>query len=503
MPSPIQHTLVSAGDQQFLTTVLNGKLMPPIDDSHPNFEEILEVIEDPEQFFGDPITEDDLAWLEAKFDVAADVAARFEKLSERVTASGGKLFFDGDAIDGTIVETILRFLDAGEDDFKPLVNYIEKIASNPEPHSREQLYDWLRLHDTISITPEGDLIAYKGVSFGGVHPETGEACYRSGFTGQATVDGVTITGHIPNYVGAEVTMPRSQVAHDPSTACHTGLHVGTFDYAKGYAHGAMLAVRVNPRDVVSVPTDGGGAKIRVCRYVVEEIIDRPKEDVLVDEYLQDSDGAADAVKASFNVGDYVRATGNSSATYNYTGVISEVNERGVYSIVRQVDAPERSAAPYADTGQEWFSSAEGLEHADDPHCAAKVGDFVRYAPNASDTWTGRITEFFVREAQRYARVERSDSHPLAGTPWWAPVSSLELWPESDAINIGDRLVDSEGDTGVVRRAADVPFALPRPDMTEDSLVLDYDAEEYGHRKIQGSTLSAHNDVHRAVDLRRI
>jgi hypothetical protein len=292
----IQFTLVEAGDQQYLTVVVAGNLMPPIDDSHQNFDLILSIVEDPEGHYGEPLDADDLADLAEKFDISETVAKKFDKLSERVTVANGVIYFDGDPIDGTIVETILRFLNEGKEDFKPLVNYIEKIASNPEKHSRYQLYDWLKLHETISITPEGDLIAYKGVSPGGTHPETGEDCYQSGFTGTATVDGITITGHIPNYVGAEVTMPRSQVAHDPSTACHTGLHVGTFDYARGYSHGgAMLAVRVNPRDVVSVPTDGGGAKIRVCRYIVEEIIQAPLDGVLVDQYSGDSDGTAEAV----------------------------------------------------------------------------------------------------------------------------------------------------------------------------------------------------------------
>jgi hypothetical protein len=51
--------------------------------------------------------------------------------------------------------------------------------------------------------------------------------------------------------------------------------VGTYDYAKRYANGALLKVHVNPRDVVSVPT-GEGEKVRVCRYVVEDIIDAPE-----------------------------------------------------------------------------------------------------------------------------------------------------------------------------------------------------------------------------------
>jgi hypothetical protein len=93
--------------------------------------------------------------------------------------------------------------------------------------------------------------------------------------GEAVVDGVTVTGYIPYPVGAIVEMPRGQVVHNPSEACSHGLHVGTFSYAKSYANsGKMLEVHVNPRDVVSVPNDAGGQKVRVCRlYVADDTID--------------------------------------------------------------------------------------------------------------------------------------------------------------------------------------------------------------------------------------
>jgi len=57
--------------------------------------------------------------------------------------------------------------------------------------------------------------------------------------------------------------------------CHTGLHVGTYAYASNFGQGALLEVQVNPRDVVSVPTDCSAAKMRTCRYVVVDTIDQP------------------------------------------------------------------------------------------------------------------------------------------------------------------------------------------------------------------------------------
>jgi hypothetical protein len=71
-------------------------------------------------------------------------------------------------------------------------------------------------------------------------------------------------------------MPRSEVAHNPRQACEAGLHVGTFNYVGGHTREHVLEVHVNPRDIVSVPTDGGGQKVRVCRYTVAAVASKEK-----------------------------------------------------------------------------------------------------------------------------------------------------------------------------------------------------------------------------------
>jgi hypothetical protein len=37
----------------------------------------------------------------------------------------------------------------------------------------------------------------------------------------------------------------------------------------------IVEIHTNPRDVVSVPTDGGGEKVRVCRYRVAAVVRTP------------------------------------------------------------------------------------------------------------------------------------------------------------------------------------------------------------------------------------
>lgn len=249
------YTIVNHGDESNVTVILPGQMPLVAHSSYPNYDRIVT-----------KVLADDATGLPELFDVSAAAAEAFERITERVSISNGVVYFDGDEVDNSLTRAIRRFLDSEVEDFMPLVRFMENVASNPQRHSREMLYDWLNAHE-FTITEEGHIVGYKGV-----HTD-GEGNLVSGFTGRAIVDGVAHVGHIPNPIGATVEMPRSSVAFDPGTACSTGLHVGTYRYAKGYASGALLEVHVNPRDVVSVPTDARGEKVRVCRYTIVGHID--------------------------------------------------------------------------------------------------------------------------------------------------------------------------------------------------------------------------------------
>jgi hypothetical protein len=88
-------------------------------------------------------------------------------------------------------------------------------------------------------------------------------------------------------------MDREKVTHDPHITCSQGLHAANWDYANNfYGGGIMLALKVNPADVVSVPVDYNNSKIRVCRYFVERKIDSELPEnayIMSDEDLCDED----------------------------------------------------------------------------------------------------------------------------------------------------------------------------------------------------------------------
>jgi hypothetical protein len=266
----VKYNLVGNGDEANITVVVGGEMYVATG-THANFEAIVTKAR-----AGDASVID-------LFDVSKTAEKRFERLSERVTVSNGRIYFDGEEVNNALTTQVLRFIDNGVEDFKPLVAFFEKVMTNPNEHSRDQLFRWLDRYD-FTITNEGDFIAYKGV-----RTVDEDHKYESISTGRAISNGVEYDGAIPNPLGAIVEMPRSEVQFDPSVGCHTGLHAGTWSYASGFARGAVLTVVINPRDVVSVPTDCQDQKLRVCRYTVQEVTEVKYEAPVVSFYEDDED----------------------------------------------------------------------------------------------------------------------------------------------------------------------------------------------------------------------
>lgn len=248
-----------------VVTAFNANSDSPIyvaDERHPHFDAIVDGLRR-----GDPTV-----W--ELFDVVSGIAHRFNTITDRVSFDGENIMWDGDPVHSVLAEQLQRAIEDGNsDNYTALAKFWEKLESNPNQHSREQAYDWLACHK-FQITPEGDVVGFKGVE------SDGHGGYQSTWASQvagvpsAYVDGTPLAEKIkvPNKVGTVVTMPRSEVVHDPSVACNRGLHVSTRSYAASYGRsGAILEVHVNPRDIVSVPSDGRGEKVRCSRYYIARV----------------------------------------------------------------------------------------------------------------------------------------------------------------------------------------------------------------------------------------
>lgn len=205
------------------------------------------------------------------FDVAKGVMSRFQQVTDRVSWNGSEVLWDGDPLRTPLSEHLSRAIQEGNaDNYTALAKFWEKLESNPNEHSREQAYDFLAAH-AFQITSDGDVVGFKGVRDNGDGTYSSTARSNVSDRPSAYVNGVPQPplSVVTQRVGDTVSMPRSEVTHDPSKACERGLHVATRSYAKSY--GLVLRVVFNPRDIVSVPTADYGAKVRVCRYVAESV----------------------------------------------------------------------------------------------------------------------------------------------------------------------------------------------------------------------------------------
>lgn len=249
--------LIATNGESNLTVFNPGEVDPlQIHSSHPNFSKVLEIC------LGQQAKGVDEAIDASLFDTQEAINEAFRSLSERVTARGGKLYFDGDAIDDSLANHILRALaDDDVDEYEPWVNFLESLYVNPDNYIRNNLFEWLRAED-FTITKNGDIVGYKYVYSDEEHG------YVSGHAGTAYVDGVVFEDQkIPNPVGAVITMPRSEVDSNENMGCSVGLHIGTYDFASGYGD-ALLEIHFKARDVVSVPRHASYHKVRASRYVV-------------------------------------------------------------------------------------------------------------------------------------------------------------------------------------------------------------------------------------------
>ena len=259
-----QYTLVDGEDGRTLTVFIDGR-EPKVIRSEGQIDSVMELVLDPYAAEEDVID---------AMDTTVAVGRRLTPLSERVSVGDGRVYFDGTVVDSSITRQILRFLDEGIGDWMPLVRFLEKLATNPSEHSRTQLYGWLRERD-FTITPDGDFVAYKGVRWDGDTPVSIHA-------GPGIVNGRQVHGHLDNSPGNRVEIDRTTVDFDPARGCSRGLHVGSWDYAASFGGGSTLKVVVNPRDVVSVPTDCEWAKVRVCRYDVLDATKAPVTSTVYD-----------------------------------------------------------------------------------------------------------------------------------------------------------------------------------------------------------------------------
>lgn len=263
-------------------------------------------------------------------------------LSKNLSIQNGRIFFGNNRLEETLANHMMSLLDEenvpkDEKMWRSYVKFLDNLYQNADEDIRKQLFRWMEYENKagngFGITEDGCLVGYKGCGGTVLEP-------MSKFTGFAIVDGKEYNGHIPNRVGSVVQMPRSAVQNDPSVGCSVGLHVGTRDYAVQWAP-VLLLVKVNPRDVVSVPYECDSQKMRVCEYTVLKVTDASEEHQMYHGSDIDYDDDSNALPTSeaydlLGKEIYVEYDENSSAE----GKLVDVYEDGDANIIIETEDGE-------------------------------------------------------------------------------------------------------------------------------------------------------------------
>ena len=192
------------------------------------------------------------------FEACYDMVSHINHYCEGyVNCTNNQLSWDGIKMPEMFAGTILDMIKQGFP-FEPMLNFLDNLSHNPSDHAVVELFDFME-NKNMPITYDGCFLAYKAVG------NDYKDLYSRKFD---------------NSVGSVCEIDRKKVDSNRDNGCGSGLHVGAIDYAKSYGGidlddedrgdggNRLMICKVNPRDVVSVPTDAKYQKLRTCRYEV-------------------------------------------------------------------------------------------------------------------------------------------------------------------------------------------------------------------------------------------
>ena len=191
-----------------------------------------------------------------------DIPSAIEDYAEgKVTVTDGILRYDDEEIHNSLTERIMGMMRNGFP-FEPMIKFLANVLENHSNRAVQELYTFLE-HKNLPITEDGCFLAYKAVT----------SDYKDKWS--RTID---------NSVGETVSMQRRKVNDDCGVGCSDGLHCGALEYVESYraehAGDRVVIVKVNPKDVVSVPTDCECQKVRTCEYQVVADYEGPLKSLL-------------------------------------------------------------------------------------------------------------------------------------------------------------------------------------------------------------------------------
>jgi hypothetical protein len=192
------------------------------------------------------------------------------KAKGKVRIEASQIFYEDREVTGLIAGRVFEVIRLGLD-IQPMVNFIENLMKNPSKRATDELFGFMDACD-LPITEDGHFLAYKRV----------RSDYKDVYSG--TMD---------NSVGKVLEMSRNLVDEDKDNTCSYGLHFCSYDYLQHFSGDRIMVLKINPADVVAIPSDYNNAKGRACRY---EVVDELPVNGKMPEYKIQANYSADYAK---------------------------------------------------------------------------------------------------------------------------------------------------------------------------------------------------------------
>jgi len=230
----MKYPYIYQGDS--LTIFIEGTKHTINRETHPNFDKVIAAMRD-----------DDWDAIPDLVDMSRAIA-NFTSDNGDIEVKDGDVYYLGRPFHNAMTDRLLAMLEEGFP-VDALCNFLSRLKENPSKRAVDELYGFLENND-LPLTPDGYFLAYKKVreDYSDIH-----------------------SGRFDNTPGLTCSMPRNEVNDNKDDTCSTGLHFCSLEYLPKFGRGGgdrVVILKINPRDVVSIPSDYNNAKGRTCRYEV-------------------------------------------------------------------------------------------------------------------------------------------------------------------------------------------------------------------------------------------
>lgn len=186
-------------------------------------------------------------------DIPAALKGKF--FGDVVITDDNEIYYKSKKVHNTLTAKMLQMIKEGWD-ITIWANFLNNVMKNPSETAVNELYLFLEAAQ-MPLTPDGHFLAFKKV--------------REDYT--SIHDSKT-----DNSIGSKPAMPRETVDPDRHSTCSRGLHFCAHSYLSSFSsveNHRVLILKINPADVVAIPSDYNNAKGRAWTYEVLGEIDNP------------------------------------------------------------------------------------------------------------------------------------------------------------------------------------------------------------------------------------